>query len=248
VSQDIISEINGEVHKDTKAKPILPDFYKIDSNYIENEAMKVPAIDISSLLNNSFFYKSKRIFDIVFSLFILIFFSPLWILVSLLVKAESKGPIIYRQKRIGKNGKEFELLKFRSMIDDAEMLTGPVWAAENDYRITKVGKIIRKFGIDEIPQLVNVLKGDMSVIGPRPERPFFIEKLDEIIPFYSRRHKVKPGITGLAQIKHKYDSNIEDVVKKLEYDFSYMNNLSIKLEFFIFLSTFYIIITGKGKF
>ena len=190
----------------------------------------------------------KRVFDVAFSLFILVFFFPLWALVFLLIKTGSRGPVIYRQIRIGKNRNKFVLYKFRSMMEDAELFTGPIWSFENDYRITGIGRIIRKFGIDEIPQLINVLKGDMSIIGPRPERPFFVERLSKIIPFYSKRLEIKPGITGLAQIKHKYDSNVEDVVKKLEYDLYYCNNLSFKHDFSIFLLTILLIITGKGKF
>jgi len=218
--------------------------------YIKNrdKIIQLPSIDILPEKDNRVFLIFKRIFDILFSLFLLIIFLPLWILVLILIKVESSGPVFYKQKRIGKNGKKFDLYKFGSMIYDAEKYTGPVWAIENDLRITRIGSFMRKFGIDEIPQLINVLKGDMSIIGPRPERPFFVQEFEKIIPFYSHRYKVLPGITGLAQVKHKYDSTLEDVIKKLEYDFHYINNLSFKLDFSIFITTIYIILTGKGKF
>ena len=190
----------------------------------------------------------KRTFDIVFSLFILIFFMPLWIVVAIAIKINSPGKVIYRQKRIGKNGKIFTLYKFRSMIENAEKYSGPVWAIKNDLRITRIGSIIRKVGIDEVLQFINVLKGEMSIIGPRQERRFFVDQFNKTIPNYKLRLKVLPGITGLAQIKHKYDASIEDVIKKLEFDMKYITNLSLKNEFIIIVLTIYTLITGKGKF
>ena len=170
----------------------------------------------------------------------------MWILVSLIIKIESKGPILYRQKRVGQNGKIFIINKFRSMKDEAENTTGPVWAIEEDPRITKVGKILRKYRIDEIPQFINVLFGDMSVVGPRPERPFFIKKLIKEFPFYYRRHKIRPGITGWAQIKQSYDSSLSDVKEKLKYDFFYIENMSLSLDLQIMIRTFIVMISAKG--
>jgi len=159
----------------------------------------------------------------------------------------SRGPIFFRQKRVGQNEKIFEILKFRSMVDKAEKETGAVWAAENDPRITRVGNILRKTRIDEIPQFINILFNDMSLIGPRPERPQIVNRLKNKIPLYNRRHRMKPGITGWAQIKGGYDTSIEDVQKKLEYDLFYLENMSLRMDLKIMLRTAYTMIAGKGQ-
>ncbi len=171
---------------------------------------------------------------------------PLWLLIAVAVKLDSRGPVIYKQDRVGKDGKTFVLYKFRSMYQNAERITGPMWADKNDPRITRVGRILRKLHLDEIPQFSNVLWGDMSLIGPRPERPFFVEHLSEEIPLYKRRLKVKPGITGWAQIKHTYDQSLEDVKIKLQYDLFYIENMSIRLDLKIALSTIVHMLSGKG--
>ena len=146
------------------------------------------------------------------------------------------------------NGELFKIVKFRSMRVDAEKLTGPVWSQKDDPRITKAGAFIRKVRIDEIPQMYNVLKGEMSIVGPRPERPFFVEKLSGEIPYYKRRLKVRPGITGWAQIKHKYDETIEDVKIKLRYDLFYIENMSIRMDFKIIFRTVFVVLFGKGHY
>ena len=192
--------------------------------------------------------KLKRFIDISASLVILMIFSPVWIAVSILVKLDSNGPIIYRQRRIGVGGRPFTLYKFRSMIHNAEKMTGPVWAKRNDRRITRIGRIIRKLGIDEIPNLINVVRGDMSLIGPRPERPYFVNQFRHRIHYYTQRLEVRPGITGLAQIYHKYDESIDDVKRKLEYDLQYIREYSPLLDVKIIFMTFYIITMGKGRF
>ncbi|MBP9096171.1 MAG: exopolysaccharide biosynthesis polyprenyl glycosylphosphotransferase, partial [Ignavibacteria bacterium] len=187
----------------------------------------------------------KRIFDIFLSLFLLILYSPILIIAMILIKLTSKGPVFYKQERVGRNEKPYIMYKFRSMVQNAEEY-GPEWAGEQDPRITTVGKILRKMYIDEIPQLVNVLKNEMSIVGPRPERPFFVKKLKSEIPYYYKRLSVKPGITGWAQIKHKYDSSLADVKEKLQYDFYYIENMSLKLDFKIMINTIIVVLLMKG--
>jgi exopolysaccharide biosynthesis polyprenyl glycosylphosphotransferase len=188
----------------------------------------------------------KRLFDICVSLFILVPFMPFWIIVAIIIRFTDKGPAVYSQERIGKNGRPFIMYKFRSMYVDAEKRSGPQWATENDPRITPFGRFMRKSRIDEIPQLWNVLKGEMSIVGPRPERQYFIEKLSKEIPWYVKRLKMKPGITGWAQVKHKYDETIEDVKFKVMYDLYYFENMSIILDLKIIIQTILVVFTGKG--
>ena len=188
----------------------------------------------------------KRIMDISVSLIVLIFGAPVCLLITILIRTTSAGPIIFKQERIGQNGKPFNMLKFRSMYEDAEKRTGPKWATENDPRVTPFGRFLRKTRFDEIPQFVNVLKGEMSLVGPRPERAFFIEQLKREIPWYIRRIKMKPGITGWAQVKHKYDESIEDVRQKVLYDLYYFENMSLLLDLKIVLRTIIVVFTGKG--
>jgi exopolysaccharide biosynthesis polyprenyl glycosylphosphotransferase len=171
---------------------------------------------------------------------------PIMIVMAILIKLDSKGPVLFRQERVGKDGKTFQLLKFRSMFLDAEEKTGPVCAKQNDVRATRVGRIIRKLHLDELPQFINVLRGDMSFVGPRPERPEFVKELSEKIPFYNQRHAIKPGITGWAQIKHQYGASISDALEKLQYDLFYVKNLSALLDLYIILQTVRIVILGKG--
>ena len=154
-------------------------------------------------------------------------------------------PILYRQERVGENGKIFRLLKFRSMAQNAEA-NGPVWAGKDDGRVTRVGQWIRKFRLDEIPQMVNVLKGEMSFVGPRPERPFFVEQLRKEIPYYDQRLVVKPGITGWAQIKYEYGASKEDALEKLKYDLYYIKNLSPLFDLVIIFETIKVVLFGKG--
>lgn len=189
--------------------------------------------------------KTKRAFDILFSIVALLLFSPLSLAIALAVKWESPGPVLYRQQRIGQDGVPFDLLKFRSMGVDAEA-NGPIWAGVNDDRVTRVGRIIRKLRFDEIPQMINVLRGEMSFVGPRPERPFFVEKLEKQIPFYSHRHTVKPGITGMAQICYPYGASKEEALEKLKYDLYYIKHMSPFLDFVIVMETIKIMLLGRG--
>lgn len=190
--------------------------------------------------------KLKSIISFFGAFLLMLVTSPIFLVVAVVIKLESKGPVLFRQKRVGLNGEIFEVVKFRSMREDAE-LCGAVWASENDPRVTKVGRVIRKLRIDELPQLWNVLKGEMSLVGPRPERPEFVRELQKTIPFYFMRQLVKPGITGWGQVNFKYGASREDALEKLQYDLYYVKNLSLFLDIRIILKTIEVVIFGKGS-
>jgi exopolysaccharide biosynthesis polyprenyl glycosylphosphotransferase len=174
--------------------------------------------------------------------------SPIMLLVALAVLVTSPGPVLFRQTRVGLNGKPFTIYKFRSMRVDAEAQTGAVWAVKNDPRVTSIGKYLRVLRLDELPQLFNVIRGEMSIVGPRPERPEFVQTLSEVIPFYRQRHSVKPGITGWAQINYKYGETIEDAIVKLEFDLFYIKNLSLSLDMYIIFHTMKaMLVTQSGQ-
>ena len=206
----------------------------------------------SFLIFSNGFTKStyNRVMKTAMDLFIasigLIIFLPIMALIALAIKIDSSGPIFYRQERQGKAAKTFMLLKFRSMNEDAEKETGPVWAQENDERMTRVGKIIRKIRLDELPQMINVLRGDMSFVGPRPERSHFIKNLEDEIPFYEKRLSVKPGITGWAQIEYPYGASKKDALEKLKYDLYYIKNMSLFFDIAILFRTIRIVFFGRG--
>ncbi|HYA87707.1 MAG TPA: TIGR03013 family XrtA/PEP-CTERM system glycosyltransferase [Nitrospirota bacterium] len=188
----------------------------------------------------------KRIFDVLFSLTGIMITLPIFPIIAVLIKLDSRGPVFFRQKRVGAMEKNFTLYKFRTMREDAEKSSGAVWAEKNDPRITRLGKFLRKTRLDELPQFYNVLRGDMSFIGPRPERPEFVNTLKEIIPFYPERHFVKPGLTGWAQIKYAYGASTEDAVEKLRYDLYYIKHLSIFLDMLVMLETVKVMLFGRG--
>jgi sugar transferase (PEP-CTERM system associated) len=190
---------------------------------------------------------TKRFLDILLSLILLIVFLPVMLVLAVLIKLDSRGPVIFSQDRVGQNRKICMAHKFRSMVDDAEKDTGPVWADDDDSRITRVGRVIRKLRMDEIPQLWNVLKGEMSFVGPRPEREYFVKELDQVIPYYGIRFTVKPGITGWAQVSYGYGASVEDAVKKLDYDLFYIKNMSIFMDLMIVLRTIKIVLFRKGS-
>ena len=188
----------------------------------------------------------KRVFDIVSAGVLLLVSAPVMLVAALAIRAESRGPVFYRQDRTGFNGKSFSVAKFRSMRTDAEPDGKPRWAAANDSRITRVGAVIRRLRIDELPQLLNVLRGDMSLVGPRPERPFFVEELTQKIPFYAVRHSVKPGVTGWAQVRYPYGATVEDSQEKLQFDLYYVKNHTLFLDLVVLIETVGVVLTGKG--
>lgn len=187
----------------------------------------------------------KRGFDVFFALIGLVVSAPIMFITAIIIRLESPGPIFYLQQRVGKDGKNFKVIKFRSMRQDAEQ-AGPQWASENDPRVTRVGRIIRKIRIDELPQFINVIKNDMSFVGPRPERRYFVDQLEKVIPFYALRMHAKPGITGWAQINYPYGDTIEDAKEKLKYELYYMKHRSLWLDLVIIFQTVKVAIKARG--
>ncbi|HEX7071456.1 MAG TPA: sugar transferase [Rhodothermales bacterium] len=230
------------------ALKLVPDFYSIIGGMARTEHMYgLPLIEVLPEPMPAWEHSTKRLIDIVVSLVILIGALPLWIVIGALILITSGGPIIYRQERVGQHGRPFTMYKFRTMRRDAEAQTGPVWAQENDPRYTKIGRWLRRARLDEVPQFVNVLKGEMSLVGPRPERQYFVQRLAAEIPLYNRRHRVKPGITGWAQVKWRYDQSLEDVRQKTKYDLFYIENMSLRMDFKILFRTIRTALLGKGQ-
>ncbi len=254
IATESISDKNtNKILIDCKMKGIIiwdiPAFYeqffnKLPVQYIK-ESWFLSARGFEKLSSN-IYRRLKRILDFLISLLILIIALPLSIIIALLIKLDSKGPIFFIQDRMGENQKIFNLLKFRTMISDAEK-DEPMWAKEDDPRITRVGKILRKIRLDEIPQFINIIKGEMSLIGPRPEREYFVKKLMEKIPYYSLRFSVKPGLTGWAQITYKYGDSVNDALEKLQYELYYVKNMSLVLDLRILLKTIRTVLFGMGR-
>jgi exopolysaccharide biosynthesis polyprenyl glycosylphosphotransferase len=228
----------------------LADFYEIFWS-------KVPVMDLEDrwfifssgfdLIHNQHWLKIKRYMDIIFSIILTILMFPVMLLTALIIKIKDGGPVFYSQRRTGKNGKEFTLYKFRTMVVDAEV-DGAQWTSKDDARVTSLGWFLRLTHIDELPQVLNILKGEMSFIGPRPERPEFIGQFVEKIPYYDFRHLVKPGITGWGQVMgHHYGSSVEDVVQKLQYDLYYLKNYSLLLDISIIFKTARLVLFAKGR-
>ena len=189
----------------------------------------------------------KRLLDLSLSAVAIFLAFPLMFVIAIVIKLSSKGPVFYRQMRTGRYGKTFEILKFRSMSVDAEKTTGPVWARQNDPRITPIGRFLRKTHLDELPQFLNVLKGEMSIVGPRPERPYFVSELKAAIPQYEKRLIAKPGITGLAQLKRHYDESIKDVKNKVRYDVLYVRKMCPLLDVKLIVMTFGAVVLRTGR-
>lgn len=224
---------------------VLPSVYEIAIGRLKHVNIHdIPLLELRKSPNEPFQRVLKRSFDIVFSLFVLLGSLPLTVVISFVIKIFSPGPVIYSQERVGRGNRPFQLYKFRTMVADAEKDSGPVMSQLNDPRVTGAGRILRRFRLDEIPQFFNVLKGNMSLVGPRPERPWFVRKFGIETPEYNERHKVKPGITGLAQIRAHYETGAET---KLMYDLSYIFNYSFSLDLLIILETIRVVLTRRGS-
>ena len=239
---DIVAQCDGMV----PALKVAPVGLESLSGFKTEEIIGHPLIRLRLINLKTWQRITKRAIDITVSLIVIIPLLPLWLLISALIAVDSPGNVFFIQERVGKKGRLFKLYKFRSMVADAERDTGPVWAQKDDTRATRVGRIIRKLRIDEVPQFVNVLKGEMSLVGPRPERPFFVDQLRRDVRFYSRRLLVRPGITGWAQVRHRYDRSLADVKEKIKYDLYYLENMSVRLDLKIILRTLVVAMSGKG--
>lgn len=245
--EDLVAIISKLDNPDVRLK-LLPDFYQIVSGLSKtNQIFGMPIIEISPEPMPLWEKAVKRLMDVTISVVVLIGLAPFLLLVALFIRLGSPGPVIFRQERIGRNGKPFVMNKFRTMVKDAERKTGPMWAKKNDPRITKIGYWLRKLRIDELPQLYNVIRGQMSLVGPRPEREHFVEQFKHQIPLYMRRLRVRPGITGWAQVKWKYDASLDDVKEKTKYDLYYVENISLRMDIKIIINTLITMIKGKGQ-
>ncbi|NRR32319.1 TIGR03013 family PEP-CTERM/XrtA system glycosyltransferase [Oxalobacteraceae bacterium] len=225
------------------------------ATFFEREAcqIRIDSLQPSFLIFGGGFDQSllraavKRGFDLLASAAIGLAALPVMLLAAAWIRCEDGGPVFYHQERVGKNGHVFHVLKFRSMRQDAESDGKPIWAAANDARVTRIGHWLRKLRIDELPQMFNVFKGDMSFVGPRPERAYFVERLCADVPYYNVRHTIKPGITGLAQVRYQYGASVDDAVRKLQYDLYYVKNNSLFLDLLILLDTVQVVLLGKGS-
>ncbi len=244
---EYLSQIINESSDKGVVIKIIPDVYDILSGSVKMASiLGAPLIEISREIMPSWQVSLKRMLDVVMSIFVLICLSWMYLILAILVKLGSKGPIFYSHERIGIHGKPFRIYKFRSMYIDAEKM-GPALSKENDPRITKIGRFLRKSRLDEFPQFYNVLIGEMSMVGPRPERQFFIDQITQKAPHYKHLHKVRPGITSWGQVKYGYAENVDQMVERLKYDIIYIENMSLLVDFKIMIYTVMIVFQGRGK-
>ena len=244
---DIVEAVDGQ----SVSFRITPDLYDIVTGHVRTtQIYGVPLMELKPELMPIWQQYVKRMIDVSVAVGILALLSPLWLVIIAIIKLTSKGPVFFRQERVGVGGKPFTMYKFRSMRLDAEEKTGPVWVQGEDPRVTPIGKILRTLHLDEIPQCINFLKGDMSLVGPRPERPFFVDQFRQQIPLYMRRFNVKPGLLGWAQAKHEFDLDSKDFVgiarERLEYDLYYIENVTLKLDLKIMFQTVWFVLAGKS--
>jgi sugar transferase (PEP-CTERM system associated) len=225
----------------------LPSFYERVCGEIPIDSLKAGWLMYSEGFRQGIARKMvKRCFDFFAALALLTVTFPIMVMTAIAIAMESPGPVLFRQERVGAGGRTFRLLKFRSMRNDAEKDGIPQWAAANDSRITRVGRFIRRSRLDELPQIFNVLTGEMSFVGPRPERPFFVSQLTDEIPFYGARHSIKPGLTGWAQVRYSYGSSTEDAMRKLQFDLYYVKNHTLFLDLLILMGTVRVVLSGQG--
>jgi exopolysaccharide biosynthesis polyprenyl glycosylphosphotransferase len=239
----IITELEG-----TQVRiKIIPDMYDIMAGSVKMTSIfGAPLIEVNPQIMPAWQFALKRLVDIVFSGVALVLLSPFLLVLAVLVKTSSPGPVFFRQERIGRHGKPFKIIKFRSMYCDAEK-KGPQLSSATDPRITPIGRFLRRARLDELPQFWNVLKGEMSLVGPRPERQFFIDRITEVAPHYRHLHKVRPGITSWGQVKFGYAENVDQMVRRLKYDILYIENMSLAVDLKILAYTVIIMLKGDGK-
>lgn len=238
--------LNDTIDLDVRIK-LIPGVYDILAGSVKfTSVIQAPLIELNREIAPRWQINAKRIFDVLFSMFVLISFSWLFILLAIIVKLSSKGPVIFSQERLGLHGKPFKILKYRSMFIDAEKF-GPALSSENDPRITPFGLFLRKTRLDEFPQFLNVLFGQMSIVGPRPERKFFADKIVEKAPHYKHLHRVRPGITSWGQVKFGYAENVDEMIQRLKYDLLYAENMSLLVDVKIIIYTILIVFQGRGK-
>jgi exopolysaccharide biosynthesis polyprenyl glycosylphosphotransferase len=226
---------------------MVPDILELMTSLVQIKHIDgIPFLGIKSPALSTWNFIIKRTFDLTFASIILFITSPIFLMIAALVKLDSKGPILFHQERIGLDGEVFRVTKFRSMRTDAEQETGPVWSQKHDHRTTRLGRILRRFSLDELPQLVNVIKGDMSIVGPRPERPHFVEQFKKQVPRYLERHRVKTGMTGWAQVNGLRGN--ASIAERTKYDIYYIENWSLVFDLKIILTTIHAVLFGKDAY